>query len=334
MKNDNGRFYDKSAKEMLDDFIKEPYEEPLAIRINRYDISMDPGDSAGDKTVIVKSPLLTLSEKSKERVKKFCEEWKQRKNSILGELTHPVVPKVKEDEPIYEIDINDYEVEDKTNNTRTWRDALCTYPSMEPVVMRLGIDPDSIITPEQEESLANATKVLKEVNERQIPKKTCEIYKNVLEKIKKNKLKMEEGCPEIYKDKVGDVKMFLDPRGADNCTPIYKGDIELLENIKKLKEKNKTIELSSAWDFNNIAKAICELHESKNADYGDAAYESYKDFGLVSYVIRLGDKFRRLKTLTSPGYEQQVKSESIEDTLMDLAAYAIMAIEALHKRNE
>ena len=83
--------------------------------------------------------------------------------------------------------------------------------------------------------------------------------------------------------------------------------------------------------FDGIARDICELHARKNADYGDAAYESYKDFGIISYVIRLGDKYRRLKTLTSPGYEQKVKDESIEDTLKDLAAYSIMALEALKK---
>ena len=85
-------------------------------------------------------------------------------------------------------------------------------------------------------------------------------------------------------------------------------------------------------DFDTIAKDICDLHRKKNNDYGDAAYESYKDFGLVSYVIRLGDKYRRLQSLTSPGKEQLVKSESIEDTLKDLAAYAIMAIEAINKK--
>ena len=37
----------------------------------------------------------------------------------------------------------------------------------------------------------------------------------------------------------------------------------------------------------------------------------------------------RLKSLMKPGVEQEVKNESIEDTLMDLAAYAIMAIESL-----
>ena len=309
---------------MLDEIIKHPYNTPHAIKINRFDISMDPGDPAGDKTVLTPvKTLKTLSEKSKERVKRFCEEWKAKK-STPGELTHPET----EEEPIYEIDIDDYEIEDVTNNTRTWRDALYTYPTVAPVVRRLGVDLDSIITPEQEQFLINADATLKEIDERHISKKTCEIYKNVLEKIKKNELKMKEGCPEIYKDKIGNVKLL-----RTDATPIYKGDIELLQNIKKLKEKGKAQEPTSAWDFSNIAKAICELHKRKNADYGDAAYESYKDFGLVSYVIRLGDKYRRLKTLTSPGTEQMIKSESIEDTLMDLAAYSIMAIEALHKKN-
>ena len=41
--------------------------------------------------------------------------------------------------------------------------------------------------------------------------------------------------------------------------------------------------------------------------------------------IRLGDKFNRFKTL-SRGTEQKVKDESIRDTLMDLANYALMAV--------
>ena len=82
-------------------------------------------------------------------------------------------------------------------------------------------------------------------------------------------------------------------------------------------------------DFDGICKDLMALHARKNNDYGNAAHESYKEFGLISYVIRLNDKMKRLKSLTKPGAEQEVKSESIEDTLMDLAAYAIMAIESL-----
>ena len=85
-------------------------------------------------------------------------------------------------------------------------------------------------------------------------------------------------------------------------------------------------------DFDGICSDLMALHARKNKDYGNAAHESYKEFGLISYVIRLNDKMKRLKSLTKPGAEISVKGESIEDTLMDLAAYAIMAIESL--RNE
>jgi len=81
--------------------------------------------------------------------------------------------------------------------------------------------------------------------------------------------------------------------------------------------------------FDGICQDLMALHARKNKDYGNAAHESYKEFGLISYVIRLNDKMKRLKSLTKPGVEQEVKTESIEDTLMDLAAYAIMAIESL-----
>ena len=41
--------------------------------------------------------------------------------------------------------------------------------------------------------------------------------------------------------------------------------------------------------------------------------------------IRLGDKFSRFKTLSRSG-EQKVNDESIRDTLIDLANYAIMTV--------
>ena len=41
--------------------------------------------------------------------------------------------------------------------------------------------------------------------------------------------------------------------------------------------------------------------------------------------IRLGDKLNRFKALTKSG-SQQVSDESVRDTLIDLANYAIMTI--------
>jgi len=104
---------------------------------------------------------------------------------------------------------------------------------------------------------------------------------------------------------------------------------EKIKNMLHLKETKKDNDAVVPGDFDGICRDLMALHARKNKDYGNAAHESYKEFGLVSYVIRLNDKMNRLKSLTKPGVEQEVKSESIEDTLMDLAAYAIMAIESL-----
>lgn len=81
-------------------------------------------------------------------------------------------------------------------------------------------------------------------------------------------------------------------------------------------------------------KAICDelnkLYEKKNHDYGDSFHQTFVEEGLAMTRIRLGDKFSRFKTLSrltnSDSDEQQVTDESIRDTLMDLANYAIMTI--------
>lgn len=81
-------------------------------------------------------------------------------------------------------------------------------------------------------------------------------------------------------------------------------------------------------------KAICDelnsLYERKNHDYGDSFHQTFVEEGLAMTRIRLGDKFSRFKTLSRLDYtdagQQQVADESIRDTLMDLANYAIMTI--------
>lgn len=62
----------------------------------------------------------------------------------------------------------------------------------------------------------------------------------------------------------------------------------------------------------------------KNQDYGNSFHDLYQEFGLTSSIIRLQDKLSRLKTLSKQ--EAQVKDESIRDTLLDLANYAVMTI--------
>ena len=72
-----------------------------------------------------------------------------------------------------------------------------------------------------------------------------------------------------------------------------------------------------------ICAEINKLYEQKNHDYGDSFHQTFVEEGMAMARIRLGDKFNRFKILSRCG-DQQVKNESMRDTLIDLANYAIM----------
>lgn len=74
-----------------------------------------------------------------------------------------------------------------------------------------------------------------------------------------------------------------------------------------------------------ICAELTNLYAAKNADYGDSFHKSFEKYGLVMSAIRLGDKFNRFERL-SFGAENRVKTESIRNTLLDLANYAIMTV--------
>lgn len=78
-----------------------------------------------------------------------------------------------------------------------------------------------------------------------------------------------------------------------------------------------------------IHKKLCDsthsLYEKKNADYGDSFAQLRKRY--PNFVcMRLFDKLNRLDTIIQPGYECKVSDEKIEDTLMDIANYALMEL--------
>lgn len=80
----------------------------------------------------------------------------------------------------------------------------------------------------------------------------------------------------------------------------------------------------------NILDEIHDTYIRKNADYGNSFGEQYQEYGLLSALIRLDDKMRRLKQLNKQ--EALVKDESIRDTVLDLANYAIMTVMELDKK--
>lgn len=74
-----------------------------------------------------------------------------------------------------------------------------------------------------------------------------------------------------------------------------------------------------------ICQEMNDLYKRKNMDYGDSFHKSYLEEGMAMPKIRIGDKFNRFKTL-SRQKAQMVKTETLRDTLIDLANYAIMTI--------
>ena len=76
-----------------------------------------------------------------------------------------------------------------------------------------------------------------------------------------------------------------------------------------------------------IVNGLTELYKAKNSDYGDSVHETYLKYGLTSFLVRMEDKMSRLRSLsTKSSAEQRAKDESIRDTLLDLANYAIIAV--------
>ena len=76
--------------------------------------------------------------------------------------------------------------------------------------------------------------------------------------------------------------------------------------------------------YEELLNKMTELYKIKNSDYGDSVSETYKKYGLTSFLVRMEDKLNRLKTLKDK--KSMVIDEKIEDTLLDLANYAILAI--------
>jgi hypothetical protein len=81
-----------------------------------------------------------------------------------------------------------------------------------------------------------------------------------------------------------------------------------------------------------ILEEMYSTYVKKNADYGNSFEKSIDKFGLVASAVRLSDKLERFSNLICN--DAQVKDESIEDTLLDMANYAAMTVLFLRKERE
>ena len=85
--------------------------------------------------------------------------------------------------------------------------------------------------------------------------------------------------------------------------------------------------------FHEIVNSMANLYAKKNENYGDSFGQLYKDLGPISGLVPLHNKLDRLTNLIKGGHND---FESIEDTLKDLACYAVMNLIAYeeYKQNQ
>jgi len=98
-------------------------------------------------------------------------------------------------------------------------------------------------------------------------------------------------------------------------------------NVNKIYIMKKTKYPQQYAEFEKILDEMFKTHVEKNNCYGPG---NIKQFGLKGVIVRLNDKMSRLIQLGWEDNEDAKKSadkmnESIDDTLLDMAVYAIIA---------
>lgn len=85
--------------------------------------------------------------------------------------------------------------------------------------------------------------------------------------------------------------------------------------------------------FEDIVREMIALHLRKAHDYGDSSIDEFydnldaaKELGIPAWkgiVLRMNDKMARLKKFCRAG---ELKNESVEDSFIDIAVYAIKGL--------
>ena len=85
--------------------------------------------------------------------------------------------------------------------------------------------------------------------------------------------------------------------------------------------------ISKIKDHKELCDYLHKLYVTKNSDYGDSMHPLYKEYGLTAFLIMFSIKINRIRSLMEKG---SATYESWEDSLVDLANYAIISVVELH----
>lgn len=85
--------------------------------------------------------------------------------------------------------------------------------------------------------------------------------------------------------------------------------------------------------YQDTLNEMAETFYLKNERYGDSFTQTMDDYGMVTAMIRITDKFNRMKTLYQ-NRDLDADDEPIMDTMLDMANYLVMTIAYIKSREE
>lgn len=124
---------------------------------------------------------------------------------------------------------------------------------------------------------------------------------------------------ELYEDLVGRLQYALENGVSGEAVTPIKGVIHALKQLGQ-----RPVLSSDVQQFMDITTDMAKTYAAKNHDYGNSFGESLDEFGLIASIVRINDKMNRIKSLIKK--KAEVKDESIQDTLLDMANYCIMTV--------
>lgn len=117
----------------------------------------------------------------------------------------------------------------------------------------------------------------------------------------------------MYKEFMDNYKKMLDAW--------IEGGIEADANeLQKYAVNEKGVE---SVTFDSVIDEMKELHAKKNKDYKGSFHDLFKEYGMPYALGHLEEKLNRVKAITANG-GNAVKNDHIEDSVIDLASYAVM----------
>lgn len=118
----------------------------------------------------------------------------------------------------------------------------------------------------------------------------------------------------------GELEKIVEQRNNDDYTKALMkyGRVEG-DGLDRLKPKSdKYARHKELTDF------MHQTYIDKNKDYGDSFERTHDEIGSKAGLTRISDKFYRLQNIILNEHEHLVEDETVIDTLIDLANYAVM----------